>query len=135
LGDTVLKKVTAVQGFPAPIKEPATRLQGVAHELADSQAKLIDGLCDALIKAYPEKAMESLGKALGNPGCKVRDATKKIVTMEKEWVDKLMGKKDDVAKTTKRPTTSRKKAPTKKKARKPAARKRAPAKPAAKASA
>lgn len=115
LGDKMVKTLTTVEGFPAPMKEPATRLQDMAHELVESSAKWVDGLCDALIELYPDKAMDSVGKALGDPICKVREAAVKIVTLDKEWVEVFANKASDVSKTAPRPTTSKKRAPTKKK--------------------
>jgi hypothetical protein len=64
-----------------------------------------------------------MGEAMGNPVCKLRDATKRLVAMEKEWLEKLTKQAEQPLKAARRPTAS-KKAPGKTKARKAAARKK-----------
>ena len=91
LGDKILDRVTALKGFPPPVKETAERLQGLAHKLADSQEQLTDRLCDILVKAYPAATMKTMGEALDVPAAKIREATDKALALEKQWVGSLLG--------------------------------------------
>ena len=114
LGESIVKRITGVEGFPEQAKDSVMRLQKLTSDLVTSQEDLLENVCDVMMKLDPSEATNYLTKVFENPAQRIRETTEKTIALERELIEALtkgVGKKP-APKAKKAPTSTAKKRTT-----------------------
>lgn len=131
LGDTILNRLSKIQGVPAQAKTVSTKVQTLAQEVLEAQQDLVNNVADVLAKLDPMKAPSMVKSALQHPADSLKSASDMVMDMDliKKVTGKTPKQQAQAAKKTVRKTATK----TKTRAKKATAKRRAPAKKAASA--
>lgn len=127
LSESVVHRITDMEGFPEQAKDSVLRLQKLTSEMVTSQEELLNNVCDLMAKLDPAKAAEYVAKVFEDPARRIRETTEKTVALERELIEALTKgigvKPAPKAKAKKAPTKAKRTASKTKKPKKKAASK------------
>jgi len=128
LSESVVHRITDMEGFPEQAKDSVVRLQKLSSEMVTSQEELLNNVCDLMAKLDPKKATEYVTEVFEDPARRIRETTEKTVALERELIDALTkgigvkpAPKKTAPKAKKAPTATKRTTGTAKKPKKKAA--------------